>query len=165
MKGNICLALLLGGALWACQPEEARGGTQRSGVDLNREMPGTWEIVNIRVDIHSPEGQDTIIQFEIPENEWEPVYNVKPKRTYFEVDKRYREEFRSIRDSLISSNSGEWSVEGDSLFMTEADTSYHYKVSVARGFADFRSLIDWDGDGEKDDDYFARHRRVSRGTQ
>ncbi len=165
MHRTFGILLILGSiGFFSCESESRRSSEGPPPANLEAELPGTWEIINIRVDIPSAGGQDTSIVFEIQESEWERVYNVQPKRTYFNLDDTYREEFRSIRDSLISQNSGTWMIEGDSLRMIEADTSYHYQVRVESGLAEFRGLLDWDGDGAKDDDYYARYRRISRST-
>jgi len=151
--------------LSACRGEQNESSESEQKPDLKKELPGTWEMVSLRVDINSFDNRDTTVVFEIKEAEWEKAYRVKPSRTYFEMDNQYRQEFRSVVDTLISENRGMWNTFGDTLMLIEPDTSYRYIIGIERGLAEFRSTVDWDGDGQEDDDYLGIHRRVSRSTE
>lgn len=149
----------------ACQSDQSQSSETEDKPDLKKELPGTWEMVSLRVNINSFDNRDTTVVFEIREPQWEKAYRVKPSRTYFEMDNQYRQEFRSIVDTLISENRGMWNSFGDTLMLIEPDTSYQYIVDIERGLAEFRSMVDWDGDGQEDDEYLGVHRRISRSTE
>lgn len=165
MKKFVLYSLLGSFFLLGCQSDKPPQTETKPEVDLTAELPGTWETVSIKVNINSFNNLDTNMVFEIKEEQWEPVYRVRPSRTYFELDNQYRQEFRSITDSLISVNRGVWNVFTDTLMLIEPDTTYQFVVSVDSGMARFHRLVDWDGDGEADDDYLGVHRRVSRTTE
>ncbi|MCG8326563.1 MAG: hypothetical protein MI974_02700 [Chitinophagales bacterium] len=134
--------------------------------DLQKELPGTWEAVSVNVQINSAMGNpDSTATFVIEENEWLERLAVKPVRTYYLTDNKYRQEFKSPYDTLISVNRGMWNAFGDTLMMIEPTVTYQYTVELENGLIEFNSVLDWDGDGEEDDLYKAVHRKISIGVE
>lgn len=133
--------------------------------DLEADLPGTWESVSLRVDINSADGTDTSFVFEVREEEWTRRLGVKPVRTYYKPDHKYEQVFTSLIDSTLSTTRGMWNVFGDTLMMVEPNATYHYETTVENGLIKLKARLDWDGDGEEDDDYLGVHRKISSATQ
>ena len=151
--------------LAACTPEAPEQGGKRTAINLETAMPGTWESVSLRVAINTVDGSDSSFVFEVREEEWERRLGVKPVRTYYQLDHKYRQEFTSLADSLLSTSRGMWNIFGDTLMMVEPNATYYYEVSIENGLAQFFTGLDWDGDGAEDDDYLGVHRKVSSSTE
>ncbi len=158
------LLLLLSGLAMACQ-SNGKEEEPAPAVDLKSALPGAWEAISLDVQVNSFQGADTGFVFSIREENWEQRLGVKPKRTVFQLDNRFRSEFRSLQDSLIDVQRGIWNVFGDTLMMVEPDATTQYEVRLHSGLADFRSLIDWDGDGQADDEMLEVFRYVGKNTE
>lgn len=157
------LLLLLVGCQSGADPDQQT--QEASPVDLKKAIPGVWESVSIRVDVNSFNNTDSSYVFEVPEERWLNTLGVKPIRTYYENDNKYRSEYRDRADSLVNETRGIWNVFGDTLMLIAPDATYQYEVKIEKGLGKFRSLLDWDGDGQEDDEYVGIQRYISRSTQ
>ncbi|NRA50501.1 MAG: hypothetical protein HRU12_15320 [Phaeodactylibacter sp.] len=133
-------------------------------IDLEKTLPGTWESVSLRVDINTAEGTDTSFVFEVREEEWIQRLGVKPVKTYFKPDNKYEQIFTSLTDTILSTSRGMWNIFGDTLMMVEPNATYQYEATIENGLISLKARLDWDGDGEEDDDYLGVHRKVSTAT-
>ncbi len=166
MKRNVLVFVLLTsmvGLMAACQ-QEAKKNTDEKNVtnDLLTQLPGTWEAVSIRADIASVDNTEVDSVFEVSEEYWVEKYTLKPVVYIFQPDKKYRQEFRNNQDSLLNEVKGIWNVFGDTLMMIEPNATYTYQVELAKGMATFSASMDWDGDGQEDDNFQGRYRKVSQ---
>lgn len=135
---------------------------------LKEAIPGIWETISFKVTINSVEGmEDSTAIFEVTEEEWEKRLGIKPIRTYYELDNRFRSTYRAYgTDSIINETKGLWNVFGDTLMLIEPQVTYTYNVELRdNGTGVFRSFLDWDGDEIPDDEYIGVQRLVSRTTQ
>jgi hypothetical protein len=155
----IFLALVIG-----CSSDPA-STTDSGKADLQKTLPGTWESVSLRVDINSANGTDTSYVFEVREEEWVNRLGVKPVKTYYKLDNKYEQVFTSLTDTILSTSRGMWNVFGDTLMMVEPNATYHYEAGVENGLISLKARLDWDGDGEEDDDYVGVHRKISSATE
>lgn len=154
--------------LVACQPNSDKQDAASAKRSVKEAMPGVWETISIRVEINSAFGNpDSTTVFEVEEELWEQKLGVKPIRTYYELDHKYRSEYRAAgNDTLVNMNKGLWNVVGDTLMLIEPTVSYTYHVKLLEnGTGEFRSLLDWDSDGEADDLYIGLQRFISKSTQ
>ncbi|MEY2904097.1 MAG: hypothetical protein RJA52_113, partial [Bacteroidota bacterium] len=71
-----------------------------------------------------------------------------------------RREFKSLGDDLIDQEEGSYSLEKDTLYMYSFDTTI-YKIHLSKGQMLWSGFVDWDDDGEKDDFYVGRQRKIS----
>lgn len=133
--------------------------------DLATALPGTWESVSLRVDINTVDGTDTSYVFEVREEEWMNRLGVKPVKTYYKLDNKYEQVFTSLTDTVLSTSRGMWNVFGDTLMMVEPNATYHYEAGIENGLISLKARLDWDGDGEDDDDYLGVHRKISSATE
>ena len=142
------------------------GGCQKSEVgpppvDLSDQLIGTWETTFIHVDVVSAEGKDSMYVFEIDEQTWMNRMQVKPLRTLFNPDNSYRVQYPALNDSLLSEERGLWQLYGDTLHLIQPDATYIYEIALSNGQATFHATLDWDGDGEDDDNYRNKRRKIS----
>ena len=152
--------------LFACKQDLREPIKENTVLDLKTALPGVWESVSVRVDINTANNTDSTDLFEVREENWEKTLGIKPIRTYYELDNKYRTEYRSRTDSLANLKRGIWNTFGDTLMLIEPDVTYQYIVSLKpNGLAEFRSTLDWDGDGQEDDEYVGVQRFVSKSTQ
>lgn len=168
MQINNILFLLLLFSLLACQNNEKAKEQQDNtpAVELSKSLPGVWENVSLLVTINTVENTDSTAYFEVKEENWSQMLGIKPIRTYYELDNKYRSEYYTAYDSLTDVRRGIWNTFGDTLMLIEPDASYTYEVKILEnGLGEFRALLDWDGDGQEDDEYLGVQRLVSRSTQ
>ena len=166
MNKQIAFLLLSTLILASCQTEPKNQETEAETLDLEQTLPGTWEMVSIRVQVNSFENTDSSYVQEIKEEEWEKVFSVKPVKTYFEVDNKYRRAFFNINGEVVSEDRGMWNVFNDTLMMIEPNVTYQYIIDQKpSGLLQFYAILDWDSDGQEDDEYLGVQRYVSRSTE
>lgn len=157
--------LLSVGVLTSCKQGSQTNTENPAALDLQSTLPGTWELVSISVKINSFENTDSSFVEEIREEQWERDFFVKPARTYYELDNKFRRAHLDMRDSIMSEARGMWNTFNDTLMMIEPDATYQYKVSQQpNGLLRFFTFLDWDNDGQEDDEYVGVHRYISRST-
>ncbi len=166
MIKQISFLLLTVLILSSCQSEPQSQDAEVDTLDLAKTLPGTWEMVSIRVQVNSFENTDSSYVQEIKEEEWEKVFFVKPVKTYFNLDNKYRRAYFNMNGEVVSEDRGMWNVFNDTLMMIEPNVTYQYIISQQpSGLLQFSSLLDWDSDGQEDDKYLGVQRYVSRTTE
>lgn len=150
--------LFIASFTFSCQNNSKGEEEQKS---LQEILPGTWEAISFRVDIKSWQNTEQDSLFEITEEYWTEKFQVKPVQTRYKPDNTYVQEFKTLKDSIMDTNKGIWNVFGDTLMMIEPYVTYNYIVSVENGVATYTSTLDWDGDGEEDDNFVGRYRLIS----
>lgn len=150
--------------LASCQTEPKN--QEAEALDLAKTLPGTWEMVSLRVQVNSFENTDSSYVLDIKEEEWEKVYFVKPVKTYYELDNKYRRTYFNVNGEVVSEDRGMWNTFNDTLMMIEPKVTYQYLISKQpSGLLQFSALLDWDSDGQEDDEYLGVQRYVSRTTE
>jgi len=130
---------------------------------FSEALLGTWE--TIEVETHSPTygGQDTTVHLLIKEADWGRQYGSKPARTEYTADGKLKRTYYNIRGEVMDITNGLWKVVGeDSLFIIEPNTTISYKHELDGSRLTLTGKVDWDYDGEEDDDYRAVMRLVSK---
>lgn len=157
--------LLLSIGLWACEATEkepAEAAAAETTSRLTEELPGTWESVSLKVFVRTYENTDSSFILDVKERDWEEVFGMRPVKMVFQKNDKYYSEHRSIADTLIDMTRGLWKPVADTLQMVAEDgTTYRYRVKVRNGLSEFRAFVDWDGDGDEDDEYIEIKRLVS----
>ncbi len=162
----ILLLFFIVGVLFSCQENASTdSGRESTSVELPKVLPGGWETTYIRVAVNSYMNADSNFVFEIKEENWEQRMQIAPLRTYFEPENKYRREHRALDGSLLSTTRGVWNTFGDTLMLIEPDATYSYQVAFDRGLAEFTAQLDWDGDGEADDQYLDIKRYIGISTE
>lgn len=120
---------------------------------LEQEIIGVWSNASMRVHVNSFNNSDTSFIVDITEETWEMKMNIQPIITTINEDGTYMSEFRNSFDSLIYKPEGTWLIDGDTLIMQDHQATYKYQIFLDGDRAEFHSLVDWDNDGETDDEY------------
>ncbi len=128
---------------------------------LEQDLIGVWVNESMRVWVRSYNHSDTSFIVDINEENWDLKMTIKPITTTINADGTYSSEFRNSFDSLIYIPEGTWLLDGDSLIMEDRQDTYKYQVFVDGNRAEFRSIVDWDGDGVADDEYFGVQRKIA----
>jgi hypothetical protein len=128
---------------------------------LEQDLIGVWVNESMRVWVRSYNHSDTSFIVDINEENWDLKMTIKPITTTINADGTYSSEFRNSFDSLIYIPEGTWLLDGDSLIMEDRQDTYKYQVFVDGNRAEFRSIVDWDGDGVVDDEYFGVQRKIA----
>lgn len=150
----------------SCQSEPRNQEAEVETLDLAETLPGTWEMVSLEVKVNSFENTDSTYVLKIKEEEWDKVYFVKPVKTYYELDNKYRRAYFNVNGDVVSEDRGMWNVFNDTLMMIEPNVTYQYIISQQpNGLLQFSAILDWDSDGEEDDEYLGVQRYVSRVTE
>lgn len=128
--------------------------------DLKKEIPGTWEAIAFQVIINAGDSLAANDLFEVKEGNWITQLGIQPIQTQYSADHKYRSEYKNQSDSLLQLTRGIWNVFGDTLLLVAPDATYQYHVKLQGERAEFRCLLDWDGDGQEDDEYIGVQKRI-----
>ncbi len=157
----IKLFFLLALVLSSCQKSETP-----ESVDLKEMMPGTWESVSIKVVVNSVSNTDSSYVFDVPEKLWKEKLGVQPVKTYYQAEEnKFYSEYIDLDGNITNVERGKWYVFGDTLMRVTPDATYQYEVAISGGVGTFKSMMDWDGDGNEDDEYSGVQRKISNYTK
>lgn len=131
-------------------------------VDLKSEMPGNWQTVSFRVTINALDSLSEPSIFEVGEDAWLEKMGVQPIQMQFTSNNKFRQEYLDASDSLLQLTRGIWNVFGDTLMLIAPDATYQYQVELTGDQAQFRCYLDWDGDGQEDDEYIGIQRIIKK---
>ncbi|MEL7162383.1 MAG: hypothetical protein AAFN92_16615, partial [Bacteroidota bacterium] len=130
---------------------------------MEEALLGTWETIEIEVKAPTYQGQDTSIHHLIREADWGKTYGVRPASTVFTPDGKIARTHRLQSGQVADVTHGLWKVQGkDSLLFIEPNKTLYYAHELEGSRLTLTGLIDWDQDGERDDDYRAVLRLVSK---
>ncbi len=153
------LALLVVG----CSNTEAKENTESVTIPFAEALLGTWETVELEATCSTYLGQDTTFHQLVREADWGRVYGSKPARTLYTSDGKLKRTYYNIRGEMTDVTNGLWKAVGeDSLFVIEPNTTMSYKHELDGSRLTLTGKVDWDYDGEEDDDYRAVLRLVSK---
>jgi hypothetical protein len=141
-------------------PSSQETNQEATAADLKSEIPGTWETVSFRVTVNALDSLNEPSVFEVEENAWLEKMGVQPIQTQFTDDNKFRQEYLDRSDSLLQLTRGIWNIFGDTLMLIAPDATYQYQVDLQGERAEFRCYLDWDGDGQADDEYVGLQRVV-----
>jgi hypothetical protein len=127
--------------------------------ELEQSFIGEWTNVSMRIWVKTYNQSDTSFIVDINEENWDLKMTVQPIVTTVFEDGTYISEFRNSFDSLMYRPEGTWMIDGDSLIMEDHQAIYKYKIFIDGDLAEFKSVVDWDGDGDVDDEYFGVQRK------
>ena len=136
--------------------------SQTPGVKEETKAPdliGEWNNIYLKIDTYSKKNTDSTETLEVTAAEWNDKLKIKPIRSFFRADSTWNSAHYDLKDSLFYDPSGKWWVNGDKLTMLQLKPSVDttvYTLSIKKDTATFEAMIDWDGDGKKDDRYYGR---------
>lgn len=144
----------------ACQSKNTVATeNQTTKADLKTILPGSWEALSFRVQMNTFQNTDSSFILEVKAGEWENKLQMRPIQTEYSADNRYRSYSYNRSDSLIRTERGIWNVFGDTLMLISPEATYQYQVIMKSDILEFKSLLDWDGDGQEDDEYIGIQKR------
>ena len=112
---------------------------------------GSWEALDIAITPDFMGGsKKTIVQAAVSN----PKMGKLPAKTFIEPSGTFREEQWKNADSLLVSRKGYWHQHEDSLFWRYADSNTgqaSFGVELERNHLKLSTIVDFDGDKQKDD--------------
>ena len=123
---------------------------------LAEALTGEW--YNLYVHVKLSNGAE----MEADSTNWESRLQIKPIHTFFKADGSYHSIYRNLADSIVRQVAGTWDVEGDTLIMRQNTPTAEFMklhVTIKKGVATFKGMIDFDGDGKENDEYSGRQRK------
>ncbi len=117
----------------------------------------------MHVTIHTFANTDSTVIMDFDEEDLRTRFKLKPMITVLNDDGTYFLEYRAQNDSLVARPTGEWSVKDDSIRfhqLTPTEYLYSYHVTMMPDKAEFRGMMDYDGDGKSDDEMIALSRKI-----
>lgn len=129
----------------ACSPTAPDGNN--TAAPLKDKLPGKWRAIAITIHITHSLADAQTLQID------EATLLEKPILWEFEAGNRYRATANGEQSRGI------WNAFSDTLMMVEPRTTYQYVVNFTEKEAIFRTTMDWDWDGEEDDNYVGRFRK------
>ncbi len=113
---------------------------------------GQWYNESMMVELDAKSGKIDSV-FNVPVGEWESILEIKPIETTYDSDGGYASEYFGLTGEKMQTSEGQWSLAGDSLYLTEGGKTTGYHFRWLEGKAIFRGYLDWDNDGLADDLY------------
>ena len=133
------------------------------GDEQEEGIAGTWINSTIDVDLNTYNNSDTSFHVSITEDNWELKMNIKPVETIINEDGTFLNNYLDTLGNLFHTNSGIWYIDGDSLFLEDKEGElFTFHVTVNGNLMEMHTVIDYDEDGQKDDNYFGRYKRVKK---
>jgi len=135
------------------------------------QLIGEWRNVSMKVEMLTVNNTDSTSTLDVTEANWEQIMQIRTIRTFFKADGTYNSVHANLNDSLIYNPAGKWSVQGDSILMTDtfpqARLTYKYRFTIREQdvngkkelLAEFWGVEDFDQDGKKDDSYYGVQRK------
>jgi len=154
-KSKVTLFLVLISVVSLAAFTSASKTTQLYNNSLAKQLIGEWRNVYVKITLHHK--TDPVFVMEADSSNWEEKLQIKPIRTHFMEDGTYYSEYRNVKDTLVKKPSGTWKLKRDSLFMTQQipDKSiYKFHLKIIKDRATFTGVIDFDGEGIDNDEYF-----------
>lgn len=150
----------------ACQSESSEREESTPSELTRSDLIGIWEQTSLRVAYNETLGiPDSVVVFEVKEENWIETLSVKPVRSYFLADSTYRQDFIDLEDNVYDTQRGLWNLIGDTLILISPTATYTYTITIAaNGTSQYIGILDWDGDGMEDDEYRSTQRLLSRNT-
>ena len=160
---TLFLACALPLSLFSCKNEASVAEPAPPSVGISEALLGTWETIEVEAKSPTYQGLDTTIHQIIREADWGRLYGVRPARTLYTADGKLKRTYYNIHGQVTDVTNGLWKAKGaDSLFVIEPNTTLNYRYELEGDRLILTGLIDWDFDGEQDDEYRAVLRLVSR---
>ena len=157
---NITLSCALFLSFFSCETKEPPPPPEPP---FSEKILGTWETVEVEATSPTYQGLDTTVHQIIREADWGRLYGVKPSRTIYTDDGKLKRTYYNSSGIVTDVTNGLWRENGaDSLLVIEPNTTLNYKYTLEGERLTLTGIIDWDFDGEQDDDYRAVLRLVSR---
>lgn len=84
-------------------------------------------------------------------------------QTYFADNGTYHSVHKNLQDSIVYDPAGTWKIENDSLTIKDTIPKpiiYKFKIKLDKGFVEYWGLMDFDQDGQIDDEYYSKQQKI-----
>ncbi len=163
LKNYTLLTLSLALFAVGCNDTTTQQESEPETIPIEEALLGTWETIEIEANCPTYQSQDTTVHLLIKEADWGRQYGSKPARTVYTADGKLKRTYFNSKGEMTDATNGLWKTVGkDSLFIIEPNTTLSYKHELDGSRLTLTGKVDWDYDGEADDDYRAVMRLVSR---
>jgi hypothetical protein len=128
---------------------------QSTKIDLAKDIIGEWRNVYVKITINH--ANKPPVTMEADSSNWEARLGIKPIRTHFMADWSYYSEYLNLRDGIIRDPRGTWMIKGGSLLISQQTpdkSNYKYLLKIENDHAIFSGMIDFDGEGVANDEYY-----------
>lgn len=149
--------LLAAGVLVALAWAGCVGGKGKpvTAASVGTDISGTWEARALEVTIRGKDNgpHDEALNFDTAEQS--RLKGRKPQLTTIDPTGGYREETWTLHDSLLRAQNGSWHMHGDSVYFrleTDGARKLAYGVSRSGNRLVLHTRVDYDGDGQRDDE-------------
>ncbi|NJC26486.1 hypothetical protein [Neolewinella antarctica] len=160
---NLSLLFALPIFLASCEADPAPATAPKTESDISTTLLGTWETVEVDVIYRTYENRDTSFQQVIREADWGRLFGVRPARTEFMADGKHKRTHTLTSGQVADVTNGLWKVQsGDSLLIIEPNKTFYYAHELTGDRLVLTGVVDYDYDGEADDEYRSVMRLVSR---
>ncbi|MEM6261100.1 MAG: hypothetical protein AAGI38_01230 [Bacteroidota bacterium] len=133
--------------------------------DLESQLIGTWESVSMVATVYTMLNGDSTVTQTIRAEDWETAMGMKPIQTILKADHTYKAIYRTLEDSVFLEPYGKWSVTGNVLTYQEVYPNPLVVKQEINPFSpthfQFKSVTDYDRDGQKDDEVIAISKKIS----
>ncbi|MCB0644493.1 MAG: hypothetical protein KDC44_22770 [Phaeodactylibacter sp.] len=128
---------------------------------LDSMILGEWESVQLHILVHSFQQQpDSSFSIQVDPGEWPDKLGLSSSTTTFYRDHKFERIDLGTDQTVKASAKGIWNLFGDTtLVFIERNATYRYELSYTLNRLLLESLLDWDGDGETDDEYLMELRK------
>ena len=142
--------------VWVSCEIQAPGQEGAAGQSMH---VGTWNSKILRVVKNTINGTDSSATFDVNPQNYQEVVGLKTATVHFREDGTYAEEYILPDDQVAYGQQGYWFILGDTVIIAQylplkAQAVYRYHFEVKGDTSIFRSLMDYDKDGEADDEFY-----------
>ncbi|QSE96613.1 hypothetical protein [Fulvivirga lutea] len=156
---NRIISIILITILFACESKKSSENEEKAPEQtLSQQMVGTWRNLELKVTIKN-NSKDSVLN--VPEGKWPEILNINPIETSFNEDGTFVSVYKDIGGNVIMSTNGTWGAIGDTLKMTKSNLTNSYHAQINEDIVTFKSYLDWDNDGERDDYYEGTQEKIS----
>lgn len=161
---NFLLIIGLLIALFACKrdpvPEASLNAASQE--DLKTAIIGRWDTSYVLVSMKSINNSNVDGTMEVQTQKNKAIINKTKVQSVFREDGTYLSEYRDENKKLVIKSAGKWSTQGKTLILNQEfpkQKTLRYETTIEKNFAEFRSQVDFDKDGETDDLMYCQIRR------
>ncbi len=148
------LSSFLAVILFSCNNMNKDGDNILAGNTLAKQMTGQWHTIGLHVEAKSWNNTDKDSIFDIPSTEFNFKLGFNKNIGTYKLDGSFEETYYSYSDSLLMRVTGNWDAKGDTVYVQQMSPSinenhYYFELKGDTGY--FKTYLDWDKDGKKDD--------------
>lgn len=127
------------------------------------ELTGVWEIEELKITMNTFNNSDSTEVIEANGKNWETKMKSRNIRTYYKSDGTYHSVHKDLNDNITYDPAGRWKIIKDSLIVQDTfpkPVTYKFKIILREDFVEYWGLQDFDQDGNADDEYYSKQRRI-----